>query len=126
MHLSTTIADRLAARSSRRHVLRLAGGTALGTGLALTGSGVALATTEYACLGCPGGSTCHSPAPPCSNCPDGCFGGGCGSGCSIGGSWTVCSNCCKIRCLECCCSGSGCYCFEPLPYACCPGHICPC
>lgn len=126
MDLSTIVADRLAARSSRRHMLRLAGGAALGTGLALTGSGVALASTEAACVGCSGGTECHSPVPVCSNCPDGCSGGACPWGCSISGSWTICSSCCKVRCLECCCSGSGCHCFEALPYACCPGRICPC
>lgn len=127
MKLSTAIADRLAARSSRRTVLRLAGGTALGTGLALTHSGVALAATETACLGCGGGSICASPAPRCSGCPDGCGGGACPSGCSISGSWTICENCCKVRCLECCCSGNGCTCFSAIPFSCCAASLsCPC
>lgn len=126
MDISSMVADRLASRSSRRTLFRVAGGTALGTGLALTGSGVALASTEYACLGCNGGSVCSSRAPTCSGCPDGCSGGACPYGYSISGSWTVCNNCCKMRCLECCKNGLGCHCFESLPYSCCTGHTCGC
>lgn len=126
MQLSTVIADRFAARSSRRVLLTLAGGSALGAGLMLTQSGVALGATSAVCYGCPGGSDCASPAPPCANCYDSCSGGGCPSGCSQTGMWTVCQNCCKVRCRECCCSGSGCTCFQAVPYACCTNHRCPC
>ncbi len=127
MSLTDQIAGGLAKRSSRRTFFRVLGGSALGSGLALTGTGVALASTEAACYGCGGGTTCHSPAPPCRTCGDGCYGGGCGPGCSESGGWTICSSGgCKVRCSECCCGGSGCYCFVQLPYRCRTGVVCPC
>jgi len=127
MDVSSKVIGYLGGRSSRRTFFRVLGGSALGTGVMLTGSGVALADVSTICFGCGGGTVCSSPAPPCSNCPDGCGGGGCPSGWTLKGSWTVCgSNGCKIRCIECCRNGSGCHCFTPLPTRCRPNVVCPC
>lgn len=128
MNLTTRMSDKLAARSSRRNFLRLSTGSALGAGLALSGSKVALAETQVGCVGCGGGggTSCGSPTPVCNSCPTGCNGGGCAYGYDFRGSWTVCHYGCKRRCVECCKNGAGCHCFQALPYACEPGRQCPC
>ncbi len=116
MTIATKLGDRLGALSSRRTFLRLASGSALGTGLVLSGADVALADTLAPCYGCGGGTDCFSPAPVCSNCPDGCSGGACPFGWSISGSWTICNSLgCKVRCLECCKGGSVAIVSRPFP-----------
>jgi hypothetical protein len=101
----------LAGRSSRRQLIKFIGASSLGTGLALTGTGVSIADAQSCCaVGCGGGPcpTCASPAPPCGTgcgtCFDGCP---CGSTCT--NEWFCCdaSNC-QVRCSECCVNGLAC------------------
>lgn len=125
-NLAATVAATLAARSSRRHFMKLLSAGSMGTALALTRSGVTLADASGPCYGCGGGncSSCSSPAPPCTNCAT-C--GGCGSGCTTTGYWFACdSSHCQVICAECCCGNSGCHCFNRTGSKCAGGVFCPC
>lgn len=126
--LAESVAVRLARRSSRRQFLHLSGSAALGTGLALTFSGVSLASTLAPCYSCQGGSgPCVSSAPRCAQCRSGCLGGGCAAGYDGRGSWYACVNGCQVRCTECCKPGvGGCHCFTYTGRECQQGGNCFC
>jgi hypothetical protein len=116
--LTDSASSTLASRSSRRTFLRFAGMSALGLGVFLTRSRVALATVtscNLACGGCPTSTgncilinqtSCATYGFPCPDCA---HGGGCpvASGCS-GNCWYCCQSNCRLRCCECSCPGGHC------------------
>lgn len=101
-----TAGRHLAARPSRRGFLRMLGGAALGIGLALNGSSLALAGGCCGCGGCSGGN-CHLCYGQCSG---GCGSTGCRSGCTNTGTWTCCVFGCTVYCAECNCPEGCCSC----------------
>jgi hypothetical protein len=133
--LTARVAGGLARKSSRRHFLKFATASSLGTGLFLTRTGISLGTIT-SCVGCAGGPCpdCASPAPTCDSigrsCPQptGCpsAGGGCPSGCTTTGEWFCCKNSCTVRCSECSCTEGCCHCFTTIWGQSCGGGQCPC
>lgn len=116
--LARHVSGRLAAQSSRRGFLRMAGASVLGLGLAMHGVSLASAQCSPPCGGCDAGE-CYSPYPACSNCT--------ASGCPIGytqSNWTCCTNCCTWVCAECCSGSYYCHCFI-LGGLNCGGCFCP-
>lgn len=132
MSMANRVADAMGRRSSRRQFFKFLGASSLGTGLALTRSGISLGAVT-ACAGCGGGpcNPCFSPHVRCGQigrtCRDGCNGGGCPSSCSTTGEWYCCnSSKCRVRCSECSCPNGCCHCFTPLKSTCPGGGPCPC
>lgn len=131
---------RLAARSSREGFLRVAGGIALGLGLALNGTMHARGETccggdcncscangfgPINCCGCDRSGVCAAPScdPDCGSLGHACPTSGCPSGCSSNGTWNCCVQGCRENCQECCCNGVACHCFVATHQNC-GGGIC--
>ena len=135
MDITTHAARMLARRSSRRQFFKFLGAGALGTGLLLTRTDVALGAVT-GCIGCGGGpcNPCFSPATDCANvgypCKTCVQGGGCPDGCMTSGEWFCCLTSgpragCRFRCSECncpagSCSNPSCHCFTDLSIPCTP------
>lgn len=118
----TDLAARMAARTSRRGFLRLAGTAVVGMGLAMNGVSLANATCSPACNACMGTDCVWQYPTVCSGCPGG---SGCPSG-YTGKCWICCTNCCDRYCCECCnaFTGDTCHCRFDTTTSC-GGCICP-